>query len=135
MTMLTIRDGHGELREDLDEAELLNAIRVEDSDLVGGSLNELVLERADGTGTRLIFHHSSDGRYMVTHVDASGQGHTAIADGDPHETVRIGIAGDWEEWPGDHFVKPWIAVALAECFLVNFGRDRSVEWRASSAHR
>jgi hypothetical protein len=130
--MLEIRDGRGRIRTDIDEEELLLGIRRGDPDLVVGTLNEMVLSAQNGA--RLIFHHAKDGRYMVTHVDAGGTGRTAIADGDPQEIVTIGIGGEPEKWPGDHFVSPWLAVAATERFMYDGGRDPTFEWRASSAH-
>jgi len=132
--MLEIRDAFGRIRSDLSKEQLSRGILHSDPDIVAGSLNELVLRWKDGTPTRLIFHHAKDGRYMVTHVDADGLGRTGIADGDPQEVVRIGIAGEWEEWPGDHFIEPYVAAALAERFMVDGGRDPSVVWRLSTAH-
>jgi hypothetical protein len=131
--MLEIRDAGGRIRTDLSKEALALGIRRCDPELVAGSLNEMVL-RWNGTEARLIFHYSSDGRYMITHVDADGLGRTAIADGDPEETVTIGIGGEPEDWPGDHFIEPYLAVALAERFMRNGGRDPSVEWRPSTAH-
>ena len=133
MTM-EIRDGRGRVRHDLDDEALIDAIRRVDPTLVAGSLNEMVLSRAEPEWAQLVFHHAPDGRYMVTHVDAQRQGRTAIADGDPVELVVIGIGGELETWPGDHFVDPLTAGALAEGFAVDGGRHPCVEWRPSTAH-
>ncbi|HEX8239954.1 MAG TPA: hypothetical protein VF574_09475 [Allosphingosinicella sp.] len=132
--MLEIRDARGRIREDLSEEALSLGIRNADRDLVIGSLNEMVLRRTDGAGAELIFHRAKDGRYMITHVDADGLGRTAVADGDPEETVKIGIGGEFEDWPGDHFIEPYLAVAVAERFMLDGGLDPTVEWRPSTAH-
>ncbi len=132
--MLEIRDANGRIRTDLSREAVWRGIDEGDPELVAGSLNELALRWGKGPDARLILHHAKDGRYMVTHVDGYGRGLTAIADGDPEETVRIGIAGEWEEWPGDHFIEPYVAVMVAQRFMLDGGLDPSVEWRPSTAH-
>jgi hypothetical protein len=132
--MLEIRDARGRIRTDLTPEALSRGIALSDPELVAGSLNELVLRWKGDSPARLIFHRAEDGRYMVTHVDADGVGLTGIADGDPEETVTIGIGGEPEDWPGDQFIEPYVAAALAERFTVDGGLDPCVEWRASTAH-
>jgi hypothetical protein len=132
---VTIRDGNGEIREDLDDVALIDSIRRVEESLVRGELNEMVLSRTEPERARLIYHCAPDGRYMVTHVDAQRRGLTAIADGDRREKVKIGIGGEYEVWPGDHFIDSLTAGALAGRFLLDGGLSPCVEWRPSTAHR
>lgn len=129
--MLEIRDANARLRTDLTDNALIDAIKRVDPDLVAGSLNELVLRR---DGLELVCHLSEDGRYMLTHVDADNVGRTAIADGDPAEKVTIVIGGQPEEWPGDHFLPPYLAAGLAARFVLDGEREETVDWRKSTAH-
>jgi hypothetical protein len=131
---VTIRDGRGQIRHDLDPKALIKAVRSVDPSVVAGSLNELVLSRSDPEFSQLIFHRAPDRRYMVTHVDSTGRGRTAIADGHPSELVTLTIEGEPEVWAGDYFVDSVTAGALAETFIVNGGRDPCVEWRPSTGH-
>lgn len=134
LAMLEVRDARGRIRIDLDADSLLRGIKRNDPTLVGSSLSEVVLCFTGSAAAKLVYRLSDDGRYMVTHIDADGVGRTAIDDGDPREKATVLIAGEPKTRPGDHFVLPAIAAALAQAFMIDGGQDPCVEWRRSTAH-